>query len=317
LGIYLLNIGIRVKKPFTRKHIIHIDMNIIDEIKQSYKNGSTLIKLIYLNLAVFLAVKIVTIVYFLFNIQGSSFSLINLLALPADIHSLTYKPWTIFTYMFLHEGFIHILFNMLWLFWFGQIFLRFLNEKNLLSLYIVGGLFGGFLYVLFYNIFPVFNPITSIALGASASVMAIVIATSVYAPNYTINLMFIGPVKLKYIALFSIILDILSIPTSNSGGHIAHLGGALFGFLYIAQYRKGKNITKGFDSVMDKLFSLFKPKSKFKVTYKRPMTDIEYNKTKKTEQKEVDAILEKIAKKGYNSLSKKEKEILFKMSNNK
>lgn len=317
MDTYLLNIGIVKKTLFTRKQKKHKDMSIIDEIKQSFKNGNTLIKLIYLNLAVFLAVKIVTIVYFLFNIQGSSFSLVNLLALPADIHSLTYKPWTIFTYMFLHEGFIHILFNMLWLFWFGQIFLRFLNEKNLLSLYIVGGLFGGFLYVLSYNIFPVFNPTTSIALGASASVMAIVIATSVYAPNYTINLMFIGPVKLKYIALFSIVLDILSIPTSNSGGHIAHLGGALFGFIYISQYRKGKNITKGFGNIMDKIFSLFKPKSKFKVTYKRPMTDIEYNKTKAEEQKYVDKILEKIAQKGYNSLSKKEKELLFKMSNKK
>jgi hypothetical protein len=168
-----------------------------------------------------------------------------------------------------------------------------------------------------YNIFPAFNPTTSIALGASASVMAIIIATSVYAPDYAINLMFIGPVKLKYIAIFSIVLDILSIPTSNSGGHIAHLGGALFGFLYISQYRKGKNITKGFDKIMDKLFSLFKPKSKFKVTHKRPANDFEYNKTKVEEQKEIDKILEKIANKGYNSLSKKEKEILFKMGDKK
>ncbi|MEA3316344.1 MAG: rhomboid family intramembrane serine protease [Bacteroidota bacterium] len=292
-------------------------MSIIDEIKQSFKKGNNLIKLIYINLAVFLAVKIITIIYFLFALENSSFSLINILALPADTQSLMFKPWTIFTYMFLHEGFLHILFNMLWLFWFGQIFLRFLSEKKLLSLYIVGGLAGGLLYILSYNIFPVFNPTNSIALGASASVMAIVIATAVYSPDYTINLMFIGPVKLKYIAIASIVLDIISIPTTNSGGHIAHLGGALFGFLYISQYRKGRDITKGFDKFMDKLFSLFKPKPKFKVTHKRSMNDFEYNKTKAGEQKEIDKILEKIANKGYNSLTKKEKEILFKMSNKK
>jgi hypothetical protein len=223
--------------------------------------------------------------------------------------------------MFLHQEFLHILFNILWLYWFGQIFLRYFDDKKLLSVYLVGGLAGAALYILSFNLLPVFNQVlpVSYALGASASVIAIVIAVSVYAPNHTINLMFFGPVQLKYIAIITIVIDILSIASSNAGGHIAHLGGALFGYLYISQIRKGKNITRGFDRFMDKIFSLFKPREKFKVTYKRPMTDIEkdieYNKSQAAKQKDIDKILDKIAKSGYDSLTKKEKEVLF--SNNK
>ncbi|MCK5028298.1 MAG: rhomboid family intramembrane serine protease [Bacteroidales bacterium] len=295
-------------------------MNIADEIKKSFKSGSALIKLIYINLAVFLAVKIIEVIFFLLNISPI-FSIINWLAVPADFHNLIYKPWTIITYMFLHQGFMHILFNILWLYWFGQIFLRYFDDKKLLSVYLVGGIAGAALYILSFNLLPVFNQVlpVSYALGASASVIAIVIAVSVYAPNHTINLMFFGPVQLKYIAIVTIVIDILSIASSNAGGHIAHLGGALFGYLYISQLRKGKNITKGFDHFMDKIFSLFKPKQKFKVTYKRPMTDIEkdidYNKTQAAKQEDIDKVLDKIAKSGYDSLTKKEKEVLF--SNNK
>jgi rhomboid family protein len=294
-------------------------MSVYDEVKKSFKSGSSLIKLIYINLAVFLAVKIVGVIFFLLSLN-SAFSIINWFAVPADFHNLIFKPWTIFTYMFLHQDFIHILFNILWLYWFGLIFLRYFDDKKLLSVYLVGGLSGAALYILAFNAFPAFQQILpmSYALGASASVIAIVIATSVYAPNYTINLMFIGPVKLKYIAIITIALDVLSIASSNAGGHIAHLGGALFGYLYIAQLKKGKNITKGFDRFMDRIFSLFKPRQKFKVTYKKPMTDmekdIEYNKAKAASQKDIDKILDKIAKSGYDSLSKKEKEILFKHS---
>ena len=295
-------------------------MNIADEIKKSFKSGSALTKLIYINLAVFLAVKIIGVIFFLFNISPT-FSIVNWFAVPAHIHNLIYKPWTIFTYMFLHQEFLHILFNILWLYWFGQIFLRYFDDKKLLSVYLIGGLAGAALYILSFNLLPVFNQVlpVSYALGASASVIAIVIAVSVYAPNHTINLMFFGPVQLKYIAIFTIIIDILSIASSNAGGHIAHLGGALFGYIYISQLRKGKNITKGFDRFMDKIFSLFKPREKFKVTYKRPMNDIErdieYNRNQAAKQEDIDKILDKIAKSGYDSLTKKEKEVLF--SNNK
>ncbi len=290
-------------------------MSILDEIKKSFRGGSTLIKLIYINLAVFLAVKLIGVVFFLLSIDPT-FSIVNWFAVPADISNLVFKPWTIFTYMFLHQDFLHILFNMLWLYWFGQIFLRYFDEKKLLSVYLVGGLAGAALYILAFNVFPVFSNILpmSYALGASASVIAIVIAVSVYAPNFKVNLLFFGPVALKYIAIVTIILDILSIASSNAGGHIAHLGGALLGYFYIVQMKKGRNITKGFDRFMDKVFSLFKRREKFKVTYKRPVTDYEYNKSKAAEQKNIDAILDKIAKSGYDSLTKTEKEILFKNS---
>src|SRR6056297_432589 len=291
-------------------------MGIADELKQSFKSGSTLIKLLYINIAVFLAVKIVSVIFFLLSAE-QTFSIAHWLAVPADFSNLISKPWTIFTYMFLHVDFFHILFNMLWLYWFGVLFLSYFDEKKLLSLYLTGGLAGAALYILAFNIFPAFSEVlpVSFALGASASVIAIVIAVSVHAPDHTIHLLFLGPVKLKYIALVTIAIDILSIASSNAGGHIAHLGGALYGYLFVQQYKKGKNINKGFDRFMDKLFSLFKPKPKFKVTYKRPMTDIEYNKEKIKKQKDVDQILDKIAKSGYDSLTKKEKEILFKNSN--
>ena len=295
-------------------------MSILDEIKSSFKSGSALIKLIYINLAVFLAVNIIGVIFTIFSINPA-FSIINWLAVPADIHTLLFKPWTIFTYMFLHQAFLHILFNMLWLYWFGLIFLSYFDEKKLLSVYIIGGLSGAALYILAFNVLPGFEQVmpVSYALGASASVMAIVIATSVYAPNHTVHLMFIGPVKLKYIAIVTIIIDVLSIASSNAGGHIAHLGGALFGYLYISQMKKGKNITKGFDRFMDKIFSIFKPRPKFKVSYKSPRNDMEkdiaYNKAKVEKQEKIDKILDKIAKSGYDSLTKSEKEILFKNSN--
>ncbi|PLX22771.1 MAG: rhomboid family intramembrane serine protease [Marinilabiliales bacterium] len=289
-------------------------MNIIDEIKGSFKSGSSLTKLIYINLAVFLAVKLLGVFTELFQLSYHFYP-VYWLAVTADLSSLIYKPWTLFTYMFVHEGFIHILFNMLWFYWFGQMFLHHFSEKKLVSLYLLGGLAGAFIYILAFNAFSIYNP-TIPMIGASASVIAIVVAISFYIPDHQINLMFIGPVKLKYIAIVTIILDVLSITSSNAGGHIAHLGGALFGFLYISQMKKGKNIARGFDVFMDKIFSLFKRREKFKVTYKRPMSDmerdIEYNKTQKAKQEDIDKILDKIAKSGYDSLSKKEKEILFK-----
>ncbi|NOZ45403.1 MAG: rhomboid family intramembrane serine protease [Chlorobi bacterium] len=290
--------------------------SIIDEIKSSFKSGSMLTKLIYINLGVFVVIKIAAVFTFLIPSDNPGFSLVYWLAVPADLSQLLHRPWTLFTYMFLHEGFLHILFNMLWLYWFGKIFLQYLSEKQLLNVYLMGGLAGAALYIAAFNIFPVFQNVlpNSFALGASASVLAIVIAISVYVPDYTIYLMFLGPVKLKYIALVSILLDIVSIAGTNSGGHIAHLGGALIGYLFISRLRKGRDISSQFGIFTGKFLSLFKRKPKMKVTYKKPMSDMEYNAQKVTKQEEIDKILDKIAKSGYDSLTKKEKEILFKMS---
>jgi len=301
-------------------------MSIIDEIKESFRKGTTLHKLIYLNLGLFLAVQIVRIVLVLSNAYDLFPDFINYLAVPANLEVLARRPWTLITYMFLHEGFIHILFNLLWLYWFGTVFIQELGLKKLLSTYLLGGLSGGILYVVFYNVFPVFAGVRegSIALGASASVMAVVVATATYQPDRRMHLVLIGPIKIVYIAVIMFILTSLVDFSVNTGGKIAHIGGALSGFLFAHYYRRGKDITKGFDRTMDSIATWFKPgKEKLRVTYKRsaeqkhPRDDKEYNQQKVAEQKEIDQILDKISKAGYDSLTSREKEILFKMSNKK
>jgi len=289
-------------------------MEIFNEIKASFKKGTYLTQLIYVNLAVFVFVNIISVLFFLIGQQNNASVIVEWLAVPADLSNLIFKPWTVITYMFLHESFLHILFNMLWLFWFGKIFLQYLDQKQLLSVYLLGGIFGAILFIVSYNLFPVLNADYAVALGASASVMAVVFAISFYVPNYQLALMFIGNVKLKYIAIFSIVLDVISIPSGNSGGHIAHIGGALFGWYFITEYKKGKLITKGFEKILNSFFILFKRSPKMKVSYKKTGNkDYDYKNSKVAEQKEMDIILEKISKSGYSSLSKEEKELLFRM----
>lgn len=292
--------------------------SIIDEIKRTFRKGSMLTRLIYVNLGVYLTVILFKIFQFFFQIEGDNL-LVGWLSLPAELGQLIFQPWSLISYMFLHQDFLHILFNMLWLFWLGKIFLEYLSGKQLLNVYLLGGLSGAALYILCYNLFPVFQDVLpySVALGASAGVLAVVVATAVYVPDYTIYLLFLGPVKLKYIALASVLLDFVFLVDGNIGGHLAHIGGAAFGFLYISQLKKGKDISRGFGRFVDSVFTLFSPKPKMKVTYKKKgETDIDYNTRKATEQKDIDKILEKIAKSGYDSLSKSEKEILFRQSKN-
>jgi membrane associated rhomboid family serine protease len=304
-------------------------MNLGDEIKNSYKNSNILLKLIYINIGVFLFIKLFDLVLFLFNINETDYiSVVNWLAVPAYFNTLIFKPWTPVTYMFVHRDVLHILFNLLWLYWLGIIFLQYLKGRQLLGVYLLGGLSGAFLYILAYNVFPVFRDIRSgsIAFGASASVMAVVVAICTYQPNYAIQLFLIGPVKLKYMAVFTVMLDLLSIPSGNAGGHIAHLGGAIFGFIFANQIQHRRDITYRFTLFLDNLEDVFKnrPKTKMKVTHKnkdeilaKNKSDLDYNKRKYNEQQEIDRILDKISKSGYNSLTKEEKELLFKQSEKK
>jgi membrane associated rhomboid family serine protease len=295
-------------------------MSIFEEIKESFRKGTTLNKVIYLNLGLFLAVQIVRIILYLANSYGFYDEVLRYLALPANPAVLARRPWTLVTYMFLHEGFLHIFFNLLWLYWFGTIFLQELGPKKLLSTYLLGGLIGGIFFVLFYNLFPVFQPVkeSAIALGASASVMAVVVAVAAYRPDIRMHLVFIGPVRIVYIALAMFILTSLVDFSVNTGGKIAHIGGALMGFLFAYYYRQGKDIFRGFYRMMDRISTWFTPgKSKMRVTHKRPADDFEYRKQKAEEQKEIDEILEKISRGGYESLSAREKELLFKMGNKK
>lgn len=287
-------------------------MNIVDEIKESFKKGSVLTRLIYVNIGVFVLIRLINVFFFLLNEQ---FSLINWLSLPADINQLLYRPWTIVTYMFLHYNFLHILFNILWLYWMGKIFLFYFDEKKLLSVYLLGGFFGGIFFLGAYNIFPAFSDVvvSSQLLGASASVLAIIAAIATYAPNHIINLMFIGQVKMKHLALFSIILYVIGIASSNAGGNLAHLGGALFGFIFAMNYKKGNDISSFMTSIINWIVKLFKPKQRIQVSYKGKDDDIEYNRQKNLKQEEINRVLDKISKSGYDSLTKAEKELLFKM----
>lgn len=299
--------------------------NPLEDLGRFFRSKAVLPRLILINVAIWLAIGIMRVFCFLLNVPDSSLInfVVDYLALPAKPESLLMRPWTLLTYMFLHIEFFHILFNMLWLFWFGKIFLEFLKARQLLLIYILGGLSGGILYVLFYNIFPVFEKSidASVALGASASVMAIVTAISLYVPGYTIHMLFLGRIRIFYIALFLFVLDFFMIRSNNAGGHIAHIGGALFGLFYIMASRKGMN----FDGIINTqwLRSIFRRpisrrfNSDFNTssTYGRPMDDFEYNQQKAQRQKKIDEILDKISRSGYESLTKEEKELLFKSSN--
>jgi membrane associated rhomboid family serine protease len=287
-------------------------MNIWDEIKESFKEGSALTRLIYINLGLFLLIRIANVFYFL---AGAEFPFLDWLALPADFPTLASRPWTLITYMFLHFDFLHILFNILGLYWMGQIFLGFFDQKKLVAIYLLGGIAGGLFYVVGYNSFPVFSDIVqdSRLLGASASVIAIVTALAVYVPNHSIHLMFIGPVRMKYIALILVLMYVIGISSTNAGGNLAHLGGAFWGVAYILLLRKGSDPGKGINWLLNGLKKLFTPKPKVKISYRKPVNDFEYNRLKNQEQARMNEILEKISKSGYGSLTKEEKEILFRM----
>ena len=244
-------------------------MTIIEEIKASFRHGNMLTRLIYINIGVFVIIGLLYVGFRIFT-PGSTLAdlkglfyqkVMQYLMISAEPPKLITRPWTLITYMFVHQNLLHILFNMLWLFWFGKIFLQYLTEKQLLSTYLFGGLAGALLYLILLNLMPWLSDyLSSSMMGASAAIMAVVIAISFYVPDYTMYLLFLGPVKLKYIALFSILLDILMIASYNAGGHIAHLGGALYGYLFILQYRKGKDIGRWLNNFLDDLVTLFRPR---------------------------------------------------------
>jgi membrane associated rhomboid family serine protease len=294
--------------------------SLADDIKNKLKSNDTLTKLIIVNVAVFA----------LFGLIHSFFALIRnpfdiyyytekWLTVPSSLNRLLYRPWSIITYAFYHEEILHILFNMLWLYWMGKIFAEYLGNKKLLSTYILGGISGALLYILFYNTFPLFSEAVeySNALGASGSVLAITIAVATLLPDYTIYLMFLGPVKMKYIAAFTVLIDLLSMTGSNAGGHIAHLGGALYGFIYIRQLKKGNDLSSGFNKISDFISGIFNPNPKMKVAYKSSSKKKNPIARSEPDQETIDKILDKISRSGYTSLSKEEKEILFKASGDK
>ncbi len=294
-------------------------MGIWDEIKNTFHKGTNLTRLIYINTGVFLIISAAAIIGFLLKNPAVASKTLNLFAIPASLHTLFVRPWTLITYMFTHKDILHILFNMLWLYWFGRIFLEYLDQRKLVAVYLLGGICGAVVYVLSFNIFPAFTGIVdeSVAIGASASVMAIVIAIAAYVPDYTIQLFLFGRIKIKYMALAIFVLTSLVDFSVNSGGKLAHIGGAFFGLFYTLNLKKGLDIGKGFNRIIDFFATLFKPRKKLKVTYKKPVTDYDYNKIKADHQAKINHILDKISKGGYDSLTKEEKDTLFRESQKK
>jgi membrane associated rhomboid family serine protease len=294
-------------------------MGIWEDIKSTFRNGNNLIRLIYINIFVFILITIIAVIGFLLNDNLISVKVLDLLSVPASLKELLFRPWTLITYMFTHKDVWHILFNMLWLYWFGKIFLEYLDERKLVALYLLGGISGALVYILSFNIFPAFNGMVSgsEAIGASASVMAIVIGISAYVPDYTVQLILLGRVKIKYLALAIFVLTSVMDFSINSGGKLAHIGGAFFGYFYTLNLRRGNDVGKGFNKVLDYLATIFKPRKKLKVTHKKVATEYEYNKIKTEHQKKINSILDKISKGGYDSLTKEEKETLFNESQKK
>jgi membrane associated rhomboid family serine protease len=285
-------------------------VDIVGEIKRTFKEGSVLSQLIYINLGVFLLVKILGVFFYL---AGQPYLLVEWLSVPSDTNELISKPWTLLTYMFMHAGFIHLLFNVLGLYWFGKLFLQYLDGDKLLSVYLLGGLAGAFLYLLAYNLIPALESSNAVLLGASASIYAILVAVAFYDPDREIMLPLVGSYKLKYIVAFYVLLSVIGISSTNAGGNIAHLGGAAWGWFYIFQLRKGKDTGAGFVAFIKSLGKYFKRKSHLTVSHKQPpRDDYEYNRNKNEQQDDINSILDKIAKSGYDSLSSKEKELLFK-----
>jgi len=290
-------------------------MNIIDTVKQTFKQGNSLIRLIYINAGVFVLLKLALIILLLFNHSGSF--ILSYLAIPADLTQLIYRAWTPLTYMFLHEGFLHIFFNMFTLFWFGRIFTMYFSEKQLVGLYLFGGLLAAMFYVIAYNIFPYYSQSLhqSLLLGASGSIMAIIVATAFRSPDMEMQLLFLGGIKLKYIAIFFVLTSLFGITSNNGGGELAHLGGALAGYLFVVSLRQGKDLTKGLNRILDAITNLFGPrKLKVKSNPNRSsstMSDAEFNMNKVRNMAEIDRILDKIKTSGYESLSTEEKKRLF------
>ncbi|TVQ15358.1 MAG: rhomboid family intramembrane serine protease [Bacteroidetes bacterium] len=293
--------------------------SIFSEIRDFFARGSVLSRLIGINLAIFVLVGIIRVLFFLFDAPSAYNGIINWFGVPSNTDTLLTRPWTLFTYMFLHFDLFHIFFNMFMLYIGGRLFREFLGENRMTGTYLIGGLVGAMFFILAYNFFPVFSQDKhlAVAIGASASVLAIFIAAATYMPNYELPLIILGRIRLKYIAIFFVVIDLLSIDKGNSGGHLAHLGGALWGFVYVMLLKSGKDPGKFVSMWVRAIGTIFNPKPKMRVEYrsKKPVSDEEYNRHRVENQKRMDHILDKISKHGYQSLSSEEKEILFRMSN--
>jgi membrane associated rhomboid family serine protease len=283
------------------------------------QDGNSLVMLIAILAIIFCIFQFIGLVYFLSDKKPAGYeAMINWLTLPASFSVLVTKPWTLITYMFVHEEVWHMLPNLLWLWAFGYIFQDLTGNKKLIPLFVYGGIAGGLFYMLCFNVFPAFTPVVnkSTLIGASAGVMAIAVATTTLAPDYRIFPMINGGIPLWVLTVLYVIVDLAGIRGSNGGGHLSHLGGAAIGFVFIHQLRRNRDWSAWMNNLFDWIGNLFNPdKQNWKKTAR---TDLHY-KTRGTQpykkipnitQKRIDEILDKINQQGYRFLTEEEKDIL-------
>jgi len=298
-------------------------MAIIDDIKRNYMQGSMLLRLILINVGVFVLLHLVAIAGLLFNAGGD---IVQWIGVPTNLWLLARRPWTLLSYMFAHYGLLHILFNMLWLYWLGRIFMEFFSPKQLAGLYLLGGWGGALLYLLAYNVFPYFQGQPhSFLIGASASVIAVVVATAVYVPDYKIGLLFLGEVSIKWVAIVTVVIDLVGLESGNIGGNIAHIGGAIVGAWFALRIKAGRDITRPLNAVIDAMLGMLNGRSfkslKMKTNRQdrqssepQPASAQPHRPADLVSEEELDIILGKIKASGYDALTDEEKDKLFKAS---
>ncbi|QHL87220.1 rhomboid family intramembrane serine protease [Nibribacter ruber] len=304
--------------------------SIFDDIRSSFSRGNNALhQLIAINVVVFAVLVILRMIMTMSGSGGLYNYLMTFLSVSSNLDIFVFRPWTLVTYFFTHEQFLHIIFNMLNLYWFGMLVREYLGDKRLVNLYVLGGLVGGLFYLLTYNTIPYLQvrADNSFMMGASGSVIAIMVGAATLLPNYTFNLLLFGPIRIKYIAAVMVLLSISGATGGNAGGNIAHLGGALLGFLYIKQLQRGTDLGRPVQAVLDFFRRLFQRRSPLKVAYKnpnRPFASYSSTSTASTfgavsnnltpSDDEIDLILDKISNSGYESLTKEEKQKLFRAS---
>jgi len=289
---------------------------VFDDFKNAWQRPNNAVaQLIIINVIVFVGLFVISLLRFV-GLEQVSIFIQKQFIIPSDVSEFLFRPWTAITYAFNHGGIMHILFNMLALYWFGKVFTDFLGSQKLINLYVIGALAGALAFLFLYTLIPSLG--YGMMVGASGAIIAIVIATATFLPDYRFYLLFFGPVKIIYIAIFYIFISLYGLLSGdNVGGNLAHLAGALVGFVYAKQLQKGNELGTWVFKFMTFIKNLSKPRPKIKVTHR--------NKTKSTKttkksgksnvsQDEIDTILDKISEKGYESLTKEEKEKLFNAS---
>lgn len=292
---------------------------MLEEFKNAFqRHNNAHVQLIIINVAVFLVLVVFRVVLNVSQLPEIFEVIHQQLAIPAPILTFLEKPWTIITYAFVHDltGIFHIFFNMLFFYWFGKLFVEYLGSDKLIAVYFLGAFAGAVAYLMVYNLIPFYRDRIPGGgmIGASAAVYAVAVATATLLPDYTFFMMFLGPIRIKYIAGFYILVSFLGAVGPNEGGNVAHLGGALIGFFYIKQLQAGSNWGSWITVTIAWIKSLFAPKRDVKVSYRKAPDARKPVKSSAISQDEIDTILDKISDGGYESLTKEEKEKLFNAS---